>query len=195
LDGQPLRLEKRRCYLDVVLALAQQGVAADERRRSASGLPLALAAEPRYVSQTVGDAMPKILIEDYDPVRHPNPMQYVDSAQAKRRERGGKLVPYRVCIVRVADFEFLFHSTVQLELCLEYYRLEHLPSTRLPVHTGNFGGDHWETQRWFERLPGRLRAEGIRQKVIAVLETALETYSREPGAVTGAPKPKLFDSY
>jgi hypothetical protein len=37
--------------VEVYLAAAQQGVAADERRRSAFGLPLALAAERRYVSR------------------------------------------------------------------------------------------------------------------------------------------------
>src|SRR5262245_20464716 len=39
-----------------VLAAAQQGVAADERRRSAFGLPLALAAERRYVGRTAFSA-------------------------------------------------------------------------------------------------------------------------------------------
>ena len=139
--------------------------------------------------------MSKILVEDYDPARHRNPMQFVDSAQAKRRQRGGNIVPYRVCIVRVTDFEFIFHSVVQLELCLDYYRMPLLPSTRLPVHTENLGGDQHETQRWFERLPGRLRAEGVRRKVVSTLESALQIYSREPGAVTETLKPNLFESY
>jgi hypothetical protein len=139
--------------------------------------------------------MSKVVIEDYERDRHPNAMRYVDNAQASRRERGGNIVPYRVCIVRIASFEFIFHSTVQLELCLDYYRLELVPSTRLPVNSGKFGGDHWEVQRWFERLPGRLRADGVRQDVVTALERALHAYSREPGSITGTPKPQLFDTY
>jgi hypothetical protein len=139
--------------------------------------------------------MTSIAIEDYDPSRHRNPMMFVDNVQAERRAHGGRLEPYRVCVVRVAGFEFIFHSATQLELCLEYYRCKILPSSRLPVHTQNLGGDHWETQRWFERLPARLRTEPIRQEVVDALERALRVYILEPGAVTGTPKPDLQSSW
>ncbi len=81
--------------------------------------PDGAAAKAYPVGQT---KVSSIAIEDYDPLRHPNPMMFVDNLQAERRAHGGNLEPYRVCVVRVAAFEFIFHSTTQLELCLEYYR-------------------------------------------------------------------------
>lgn len=139
--------------------------------------------------------MTAIRIEEFDSKLHPNPMQWVDSEQARRRDAGGKLVPYSVCIVQIRQFEFIFHSTTQLELCLEYYRMEHLPSTRLPVHTGYHGGDHYETQRWFERLPGKLRSGNVRPVVVSTLQRALALYAAVPGAVTGTEAPDLMRSY
>jgi len=137
--------------------------------------------------------MAQITIEDFDPLRHPNPMSYVDNAQAERSAHVGKLVPYKVCVVSVCGFRFLFHSVLQLELCLEYYRLEHRPSTRLPVHTGLYGGDHWETQRWFERLPQRLLEKSKRPLVVAALERAAAEYGKHASAHTETPKPALFE--
>jgi hypothetical protein len=136
--------------------------------------------------------MARVTIEDFEPTRHPNHMSFVDNVQAQRRVHAGSLEPYKVCLVNVAGFTFIFHSTTQLALCLDFYRLKHLPSGRLPVHTGLYGGDQSETQRWFERLPGHLRAERTRDTVVAALEDALRKYSLTPGAVTGTPKPALF---
>ena len=135
--------------------------------------------------------MSRVNFEDYDPERHLNPMG-VDDAQRQRRLHAGNIVPYRVCFVHVAGFVFEFHSTTQIELCIDYYRKEHLPSSRLPVRTGDYGGDQSETQRWFERLPGELRAKRVREDVVAALEAALFRYAKEPGAVTGTPKPTTF---
>ena len=137
--------------------------------------------------------MARISIEDFDAVRHPNPMQWVDNLQADRSAHVGNLLPYKVCVVHVCGFRFLFHSVMQLELCLDYYRLEHRPSTRLPVHTGLYGGDHWETQRWFERLPQRLLEKSKRPVVVAALERATIEYSKHALAHTGTPKPRLFE--
>lgn len=121
--------------------------------------------------------MPQIKIEPYDQLKHPNPMRYQDASQEKQHWRAPSLSNYRVCRVTVCSFTFIFHSTEQLSLCLDYYRREHQPSSRLPVYTENLGGDHWETQRWFERLPQYLLEKPKRLKVIKALEKALQEYS------------------
>lgn len=147
----------------------------------------------REIEQIVQDRrVATILIEDFDALKHPNPMIWVDNAQSERSAHVGNLVPYKVCIVRVCGFRFIFHSLMQLELCLEYYRLEHRPSTRLPVHTGAYGGDHWETQRWFERLPQRLLQKSKRPIVVAALERAVAELGQHRSAHTSTVKPELF---
>src|SRR5688572_11831054 len=88
--------------------------------------------------------MARIVIEDYDGSRHRNHMWYVDTEQAERHHRAPTLVPYKVCLVTVCNFTLVFHSVLQLSLCLEYYSREHQPSSR----DGDFGCDHWECQRW-----------------------------------------------
>ena len=124
--------------------------------------------------------MPQIKIEPYDQLKHPDPMYYSSDASVQRKQhwKAPSLSDYKVCLVTVCDFTFIFHSTAQLALCLDYYRREHQPSSRLPVYTENLGGDHWETQRWFERLPQYLLEKPKRLKVIKALEKALQEYSQ-----------------
>src|SRR5262249_56008880 len=64
---------------NVGLAAVQQGVAADERRRSAFGLPLALAAERRYVMQKGITVRFQFRVTKYDP-------RFRDSRGAYMRE-------------------------------------------------------------------------------------------------------------
>jgi hypothetical protein len=135
--------------------------------------------------------MANIRIEDFDARRHHNPMAYIDDGQAQRSSQTRALVPYKVCLVDVCGFEFTFHSLTQLELCLEYYRRAHHASSRIPFETGNYGGDHWETQRWFEKLPNYLLEKGKRPKVVSALERALVEYQRHEGAETRTAKPSL----
>src|ERR1051325_4971029 len=135
--------------------------------------------------------MARISIEDFDVHRHRNPMAYIDNAQSLRHHRAPTLIPYKVCLVNVCGFTFLFHSLPQLRLCLDYYSKGHHPSSRLPVSSGNFGGDHCETQRWFEKLPQYLLNKPKRAKVIAALQKGLEEYSRVPQAETGTPQKPL----
>jgi len=135
--------------------------------------------------------MANIRLEEFDALRHPHPM-YVDHAQSDRKSRTGTLVPYKVCLVDVCGFEFIFHSVMEIELCLEYYRRPHHPSSRLPVETGNYGGDHGETQRWFEKLPNYLLEKSKRPKVVSALERALARYRQQEGADTGTAKPSLY---
>lgn len=118
-----------------------------------------------YFERRYFDFMARIKIEDYNGSLHPNPMQSFDSVQRERHHRAPTLVPYKVCLVTVSDFTFIFHSIEQIQLCMDYYSRKTHSSSRLPVYTENIGGDHWETQRWFERLPQHLLENSHRPRV------------------------------
>src|SRR4051812_17602127 len=100
--------------------------------------------------------MAKITITDFTEREHPNPMRWVDNAQEERYRSSEGLTPYKVCTVEVCGFQFIFHSVMQIELCLDYYSRKIHPTSRLPVYTEHHGAHHGETQRWFEKLPMRL---------------------------------------
>lgn len=138
--------------------------------------------------------MSRITIEDFDVLRHRNPMRYVDNAQRERQRRAPTIVPYKVCVVDVCGFTFFFHSLPQLRACLDFYSQTHHRSSRLPVYDVNMGGDHWETQRWFELLPQYLLKKSKRFRVVAALKLAIKEYSAQaPEAETGTlPKPPLL---
>lgn len=87
-----------------------------------------------------------------------------------------KIAPEYVVFVRVCSFTFEFLSADQVKMYLEYYQQVVRPSSRLPVYTGNFGGDHGEAQRWFERLPMYLLEKPKRRKVIKALTLAFEQF-------------------
>ena len=82
-----------------------------------------------------------------------------------------KLVPVYTYFVRVCGFTFKFGSVAQLGPVLEYYQQKTRPSSRRA--TKHYAFEHDVCQRWFERLPGKLREEPKRQKVIQALERAL----------------------
>jgi hypothetical protein len=69
------------------------------------------------------------------------------------------------------------------------------PSSRLRVYKENLGGDHWETQRWFEKLPLYLLEKSKSPKVVAALERALTEYQQQQGAITSTQKPNLWTWY
>jgi hypothetical protein len=75
--------------------------------------------------------MARIWKEQYKPAEHFNWMYEMPVFKSPDL----KLVPRFVYLVTVCSFTFEFHS-----------------SSRLPVYTQNLGGDHDETQRWFERF-------------------------------------------
>ena len=129
--------------------------------------------------------MPRIVIEQYDKGRHANPMGWVDDKQRERHDRAPNLIPYSVCLVTVKGFTFVFHSVEQVRVCLDYYQRKLHASSRLPFYTENLGGDHWECQRWFERLPQFLLEEKTRNVVVLTLERAIVEYSKTAGAITG----------
>ena len=111
-------------------------------------------------------------------------MWYIDDAQRERYNKSPTLTDYKVCLVTVCSFTFIFHSTEQIEMCLGYYRAKHHSSSRLPFNTKSLG-DHWEAQRWFEQLPQYLLEKPKRLKVVKALEKALHEYSLVASATTG----------
>lgn len=113
--------------------------------------------------------MATIWKEQFDPVRHHDRMWAVLVTPSP----DPNLVPQWVYFVRVCAFTFAFHSLHQIAACLHYYSQKIHPSSRLPVYTENLGGDHMETQRWFERLPMYLFEEPKRRKVVKALTDAL----------------------
>src|SRR5437867_423009 len=76
------------------------------------------------------------------------------------------------CILRVCSFTFQFHSVQQIQACLDYYDRKIQPSSRLDIGAA----DHWECERWFERLPLFLREESKRQRVVKALRDALKKF-------------------
>jgi hypothetical protein len=121
--------------------------------------------------------MASITFEEFDELRHPNMMAPISDGRRRPHIAAPTLVPHVVCLVGVAGFAFVFHSLEQVQACLDYYRREHHPSSRLPVSTGDFGGDQSETQRWFERLPQYLLEKPKRAKVVSALEQAASEYA------------------
>ncbi len=137
--------------------------------------------------------MARITIEDYDPLRHRNHMSCIDDAQRERHSRAPTIVPCKVCLVTVCDFTFTFHSMRQVRACRDFFSRKHHPSSRLPVWTGEYGGDQWETQRWYEKLPQYLLEKPKRRRVVAALDRALEEYGKVPEAETGTEPKSLSD--
>jgi hypothetical protein len=121
--------------------------------------------------------MATIKFEAFDALRHRDMMAPVSTGLLRQHLASPTLVHHIVCLVTVAGFTFVFHSIEQVRACLEYYSREHHPSSRLPVYTGNYGGDQSETQRWFERLPQNLLEKPKRAKVVSALEQAISEYA------------------
>lgn len=117
--------------------------------------------------------MARIWKERYDPLKHHNRMWPPPADTSPDH----KLVPLWVSFVHVCSFTFEFHSFAQIEECLSYYSKKVHPSSRLPVYTENLGGDHEETQRWFERLPMYLLEEPKRVRVVKALNRALAEFA------------------
>lgn len=116
----------------------------------------------------------KIWKENYDCTKHKNLM---DDYKTPVDEylKAPTLIPYDVYFVNVCSFTFEFHSIRQIESCLEYYSNKIHPSGRIPID----GGDSWEFQRWFDKLPMYLLEKPKRQKVVKALQEALVKFKNE----------------
>src|SRR5437660_10946466 len=141
--------------------------------------------------------------EPYDWRKHRNRM-WGEGAQPDL-SRDEKLDPHCVYFVRTCCFEFEFHSLGQLQACLDHFSRKIQPTSRIPEkELPNYGGDHSEVQRWFERLPMKLMDNHRRPRVVAALKSALEDFKKssanrcrqrlECAAVPGGrPKPAVPD--
>jgi hypothetical protein len=94
------------------------------------------------------------------------------NVSAKEQFRAPTLLQRNVYFVRVCSFTFEFHSIQQLQACLDFYSRKIQPSSRQSIGAA----DHWECERWFERLPLFLREEPKRQKVVKALREALKEF-------------------
>jgi hypothetical protein len=120
--------------------------------------------------------MARIWSEPYEPSKHRNPMgsEAGSPPGIARQQKHGALDPHCVYFVQVEGFTFEFHSVDQARACLDFYRRKIPPTSR--VSSSEIGSaDHWEMQRWFERLPGELRRDSKRTRVVAALEQAVES--------------------
>ena len=118
--------------------------------------------------------MPKIWSEPFDWTKHRNHMEGVASATTCH-DRAPTLLRSQVYFVRVCSFTFQFHSIQQIQACLDYYTRKIQPSSRVDIGAA----DHWECERWFERLPLFLREESKRQRVVKALRDALKKFEME----------------
>ena len=118
--------------------------------------------------------MAQIWSEPFDWTKHQDQMDGVESSTADQH-RAPTLLQRQVYFVRVCSFTFQFHSIQQIQACLEYYDRKIQPSSR--EHIGAM--DHWECERWFERLPLFLREEPKRQRVVKTLRDALKRFKAE----------------
>ena len=123
---------------------------------------------PIYQPLCQNDVMARIWIEPYKAQSGP-PWDYWGSVDADAHQRAPALVPMNVLMVNVASFTFHFFSVQQIRDCLAYYNEKTHPSSRLSIGAM----DHWEAQRWFERLPMYLLEESKRARVVKALSRAL----------------------
>ena len=111
--------------------------------------------------------MARIWTEAYRSGKHAAPWEYWGSVDDHLRTPS--LIPKNVLLVSVASFTFQFFTEQQLRDCLEYFSRKTHPSSRVAIGSA----DHWEAQRWFERLPMYLLEAPKRLKVISALSEAL----------------------
>lgn len=120
---------------------------------------------PLSVTECKNGLVAKIWLEPFH--HHTVPIDYSD--EPTPISKAPSLMPQQVLLVRVVSFTFQFICVRQIQECLDYYDQKIHPSSRLPVG----GMDHWEAQRWFERLPIYLLETTKRAKVVKALKQAL----------------------
>ena len=116
--------------------------------------------------------MAQIWSEPFDAYKHQNRMLEVPAVTGEQH-RAPTLLRRDVYFVRVCGFTFEFHSIEQLRACLAYYAQKIQPSSRQNIGAA----DHWECERWFERLPLFLREEPKRVRAVKALEEAVQKFA------------------
>ncbi|MGE0406317.1 MAG: hypothetical protein AB7O65_08460 [Candidatus Korobacteraceae bacterium] len=136
--------------------------------------------EQLAATQTYNPLMARIWKERFDSVKHSGVV--LDPAEDTREPiarhyKHPTLTPHEVLFVRVCSFTFRFDSKQQIERVLEYYEKKTVPSSIIPESVMG-AADHWEVERWFEKLPLYLREEPKRLKVVKALREALSFFDR-----------------
>jgi hypothetical protein len=67
-------------------------------------------------------------------------------------------------------------SLGQVRECLAYFEQRLHPSSRVDIG----GADHWEVQRWYDRIPGHLKSDRDRPEVVRALKALLSDGERCP---------------
>ena len=115
--------------------------------------------------------------EEYDPHKHVNEMKSVVDGEYQYNfdfSSDDNLLKTYVILVRVVQFTFIFLSLRQLEVCIEYFEQKVHGSTMI---SGGIGAaDHWEVQRWFERLPKGLTSDKKRPTILKALCSAKKEF-------------------
>ncbi len=112
--------------------------------------------------------MPQYWTEPFDPRKHTDHMD--GSAQSCGDSVAhAHLLVVTVYFVRVCSFTFEFHNIAQIQAAIGYYDRKVHQTSRLAVGAA----DHWECERWFERLPQYLLEEPKRERVVKSLRRAL----------------------
>lgn len=120
--------------------------------------------------------MSKHWTEPYDPARHENRM-WGEGGETEV-SADARLDPRQVYFVRVCRFTFEFHTVAQIDVCRAFFSQKIRPSSRVPWdELKHWGGDTWECQRWFDKLPQWLLKESKRLRVVKALERARDTFA------------------
>jgi hypothetical protein len=119
--------------------------------------------------------MPRWWKEEYDPGKHRNKMVtgYSESYEEDYRPNDN-LKKRHVIFVEVARFTFIFFSLTELAVAITYFDKKVHPSQRIRM-----GGDSWEFQRWYERLPPGLNNSHNRPKVVKALHAAWRHFDKD----------------
>lgn len=113
--------------------------------------------------------MGKIWKEKFDPKKHQDQMDsfgHIGLAEFTK----DNLREAWVYFVQECNFTFTFLDLGQAKECLEYFSKKIHARTR--VNLGS--SDHWEVQRWYERLPGHLKSEKERAKIVKALKKLID---------------------
>jgi hypothetical protein len=117
----------------------------------------------------------KLWKEPFDPARHQDRMDsfgHVGHATDPHRS----LRPHWIYFAEVAGFTFVFMSLDQVRECLGYFERRLHPSSRVDIGAA----DHWEMQRWYDRIPGHLKSDRDRPNVVRALKALLSDGERCP---------------
>lgn len=118
--------------------------------------------------------------ERYDAAMHPNLMKgEVDGVYQLNLEETPQdtLVPKWVYFVHACGFTFSFLKLRYLEVAAEYFSRPLKPASRIKDGIG--AADHWEVQRWYDRLPKGLERKDRRAKIAKTLKAALSEFAAE----------------